>query len=298
MAAEGAAVVDVAQRPRELQDPLNFYFYHPLAARVARALLPGRISPNAVSVTGAGTFVASVLFYLYWPGVVGLALGLTLMLLWHVLDGADGDLARLRGTASLTGELIDGVCDYFGYTFMYFAFAFRLDDTLGGWAWALAWSAGGSHILQTNHAETQRRLYAWRVYGKSWIRQAAESGDAVFGRKSWFSRWFGFWGQGYVWLSNLMSPSANPLDEALAAATPEEAARIRGLIRDRSRASLAMEMMLGANPKTLIIAASIALGGPYYYFVAVLTVLNLILIVSIIHHKRVERQLIATLGAR
>ena len=50
------------------------------------------------------------------------------MLAWHVTDGADGDLARLKGTASPTGELVDGVCDYSGHVFMYFAFAFLLDD--------------------------------------------------------------------------------------------------------------------------------------------------------------------------
>ena len=37
-------------RPRELQDPLNFYFYHPLARRLARLLVPTPVSPNMVSV--------------------------------------------------------------------------------------------------------------------------------------------------------------------------------------------------------------------------------------------------------
>lgn len=297
MAAQDAVYHDIATRPRELQDPLNFYFYHPLAARLARLLLPTGISPNLVSVGGAVALVLATWAFvsLTWP--LNAAIGLAFMLAWHVIDGADGDLARMTGKSSATGELVDGVCDYFGNTVMYFAFAFWLDDTLGGWAWALACSAAASHVLQTNHAETQRRLYAWRVYGRSWLRRAAESGDDVFKKKNWFTRWFGFWGEGYVWLSNLMSPSANPLDEALAAAGPDKTARIRALIRDRSRASLALEMALGANPKTFIIAASIALGGPLYYFLALLTALNLILIVSIVHHKRVERRLIAAITA-
>ena len=40
-------------RPRELQDPLNFYFYHPLARRLARLLVPTPVSPNMVSVMSA-----------------------------------------------------------------------------------------------------------------------------------------------------------------------------------------------------------------------------------------------------
>lgn len=294
--AARAAELDVGARPRELQDGLNLYFYHPLAARLARLLVPTGISPNMVSVGGALAMVLATLAFvgLIWP--INAAVGLSLMMAWHVIDGADGNLARMTGTASATGELVDGVCDYFGNTFMYFAFAFWLDDTLGGWAWALAWSAGASHVVQTNHAETQRRLYAWRVYGRSWIRHAAETGDEVFRKQSWFTRYFGFWAVGYVWLSSRMSPSANPVDEALAAAGPDKATRIRALIRDRSGLSLALEKALGANPKTLIIAASIALGGPYSYFVAVLTALNLILIVSIAHHKREERRLAALIA--
>ncbi len=298
MAAQAAAYHDVSQRPRELQDPLNFYFYHPLALWLARALRPTGISPNMVSVGGAIALLFATWAYvsLAWP--INAAAGLGFMLAWHVIDGADGDLARMTGKSSATGELVDGVCDYFGNIVMYFAFAFWLDDTLGGWAWALACGAGASHIVQTNHSETQRRLYAWRVYGRSWIRQAVKSGDAPFRKQNWFTRWFGFWGEAYVWLSGLMSPSANPLDDALAAAGPEEKARIRALIRDHSRLSLVLEMMLGANPKTFIIAASIALGGPLYFFLTMVTVLNLILVISIVHHKRMERRLAAMISAR
>lgn len=297
MAAQDAAYIDMSSRPRELQDPLNLYFYHPLAARLARLLRPTGISPNMVSVGSAIALVLATWAFVSLAGPVNAIVGLAFMLGWHVIDGADGDLARLTGKSSATGELVDGVCDYFGNTVMYFAFAFWLDDTLGGWAWALAWGAGGSHIVQTNHAETQRRLYAWRIYGRSWIRSAAERGDDVFRRKSWFTRWFGFWAEGYVWLSNLMSPSANPVDEALIAATPDKVERIRALIRAHSGLSLTLEKALGANPKTFLIAASVALGSPFYYFVAMPTVMNVILIASILHHKRMERRFAAMIRA-
>lgn len=297
MAASGIIGTRSSTRPRELQDPLNLYFYHPLAARLARFLVPTGISPNMVSVGGALTLVLATLAFVGLTSPTNAVAGLCLMMAWHIIDGADGDLARMTGAASATGELVDGVCDYFGNTFMYFAFAFWLDDTLGGCAWALACGAGASHVLQTNHAETQRRLYAWRVYGKSWIRHAAETGDEVFAGRNWFTRGFSFWAVGYVWLSNRMSPSANPLDKALAAANLDRAARIRALIRAHSGLSLTLEKALGANPKTFIIAASIALGGPVYYFLATVTALNLVLLVSIAHHKRVQRRLAGMIKA-
>jgi CDP-alcohol phosphatidyltransferase-like enzyme len=293
MATAGGGLVQSRSRPRELEDPLNLFVYHPLAARLARLLVPTGLSPNAVSVGSLLALIAATWAFVSLPWPVNALAGLAFMALWHVVDGADGDLARMTGRASATGELVDGVCDYAGNVIMYFAFAFWLDDTLGGWAWALAWGAGGSHIVQTNHAETQRRLYLWRAYGVPWLRTAAAAGDAVFRKESWFTRWFGFWGAGYVWLSNRMSPAANPIDEALAKADPREAGRIRALVRAGARISILLEKALGGNPKTLIIAASIALGSPVYYFLTTIVVLNLILLVSIVHHKRVERRLAA-----
>ena len=44
----------VRSRPRELEDPLNLFVYHPLAARLARLLVPTGISPNPVSVRKPG----------------------------------------------------------------------------------------------------------------------------------------------------------------------------------------------------------------------------------------------------
>lgn len=293
MMATARPAVQPRARPRELEDPLNFHVYHPLALRLAKALVPTGISPNAVSVVSGLLVVAGALAYtrIGWPA--GVAIGFLCHLLWHVVDGADGDLARMTGRASATGELVDGVCDYAGNVIMYFLFAFLLDDTLGAWAWVLAVAAGASHIVQTNHAESQRRLYLWWAYGVPWLKNAAGAEDAVFAKRSWFSRYFGFWGQGYVRLAEAMSPGAREIDAALAAADEARADHIRQLVRDHAHASLVMEKLLGGNPKTLIIAAAMALGSPAYYFLTVIAALNLLLLVSVLHHNRVRRALAA-----
>jgi len=293
MATARAAPLQPPSRPAELEDPLNRFVYHPLAARLARLLVPTRISPNLVSVGSALCLLAATWAFVALAAPANWSVGLAFMLLWHVVDGADGDLARMTGRTSATGELVDGVCDIFGNVVMYFAFAFWLDDRLGGWAWALAWSAGASHVLQLNHSETWRRLYQWRVYGKPWLGMAAQSDDAVFRRETWFSRYFSFWAVGYVWLSKRMTGKASPIDEALAAAAPEKAERIRAVVRRRAGLSLLLEKALGGNPKTFIIAASIALGGPTLYFLTTLIPLNLILLISLLHHKRMEERIIS-----
>jgi phosphatidylglycerophosphate synthase len=298
MAMANAADIRPLGRPRELEDPLNHFFYHPLAARLARLLRPTGISPNMVSVMSLLALIAAAWTFtsLAWPQ--NALTGFAFMLAWHVLDGADGDLARMTGRASATGELVDGVCDYAGNVILYFAFVFVLDDSIGAWAWILGALTGASHVVQTNHAETQRRLYLWRAYGVPWLRNAAASGDAVFRKETWFTRYFGFWAVGYVWLSNRMTPSANPIDTALAAAEgdPVETERIRQMVRRAFGSGLVLSKALGANPKTLLIGASMMLGSPLYYFLAMIFGVNLILLASIVHHKKVAARLAAALG--
>src|SRR5918999_275139 len=108
--SRGLALPPPPSRPRELEDALNHFIYHPLAYRLALLLRPTGISPNAVSVIGMLLVWAAAAAYagLAWPQSV--AIGLALHLSWHVVDGADGDLARLTSRSSPTGELVDGVC--------------------------------------------------------------------------------------------------------------------------------------------------------------------------------------------
>jgi phosphatidylglycerophosphate synthase len=281
-----------------MEDPLNRYFYHPLAARLARLLEPTGISPNAVSVMGMVSVWAAAWCYaaLAWP--LGALLGFVLLLLWHVLDGADGDLARMTGKSSPTGELVDGVCDYSAQTLMYFVLAAILDDWIGGWAWPMAVLAGISHVAQTNHAETQRRSYLWWAYGVPWLKHAQASGDKVFRTRNWFGRWFAWLARGYLALGVAMAPWSARLDAAVdaAAGDPRRLARIRRLVRRSSRTSLRLEKAVGPNPRTILLGGAMLAGSPLWFFLGEIVLLNAILVLSVIHHNRVGRALVTHLS--
>jgi hypothetical protein len=285
-------------RAPELHDPLNRYFYHPLAGRLARLLVPTGLSPNAVSVAGALLVWAAAWAYanVAWP--VGALLGFGLHMLWHVFDGADGDLARLTGKASPTGELVDGVCDYSAQTLLYFVLAAILDDQIGGWAWVLAVAAGMSHIVQTNHAETQRRSYLWWAYGVPWLKHAQEAGDEVFSERNWFSRTFAWMARDYLKLAYWMAPWSARMDALVEGASGDQLrlARIRRLVRRASGRSLAFEKAVGPNPRTIILGISMLAGTPLWYFLAEAVFLNGILALSVIHHNLIGRRLVERLS--
>lgn len=115
--------------------------------------------------------VAAGLFYVQpqWP--VAALMGLLLHMGWHVIDGADGDLARLTGRSSPYGEMIDGLCDYASHVILYVMLGILLQGRIGTIAWLPTLAAGVGRIVQANYYEVQRRQYQWWAYGTPWLRQ-------------------------------------------------------------------------------------------------------------------------------
>ncbi|HEX8527829.1 CDP-alcohol phosphatidyltransferase family protein [Allosphingosinicella sp.] len=280
-------------KPPELESFLNRRLFHPLARRLAGALVPTGISPNMVSVAGAGVVLAAGAAYVGLPWPEAVAVGFALHLLWHVVDGADGDLARLTGRASPFGEVVDGACDYLSHALLYLVLATFLDDHIGLWAYPLGLASGLSRVAQANHAESQRRIYMWRTYGVPWLQQARATDDELFRRRGPVARLFLAGARGYIALANALSPTSAEIERAVASAATDPAARRRltRLSRHAARRPLFFLMLLGANPRTVILGLSMALGSPLYFFLVETTVLNLLLIVSIREQKKGNRKL-------
>jgi len=288
-------------RPRELEDFFNRRLFHPLSGLLARALARTFVTPNMLSLTGAALVLAAGLAYSGYFGLTlpaAVAIGFTLHMLWHVVDGADGALARLTGRASPLGEMIDGACDYISHAIVYLLLATYLDDQIGLWAYPLGLAAGLSRVAQANHAESQRRIYLWRAYGVPWMQQAHESDEALFRGKGGVRLLTGLT-RAYLWLAGLLTPSSTELDRAAeeAARDPSARRRLTRLCRCASRQPLFLQALLGANPRTLLLGLSMALGSPLFYFLVETTLMNLLLVVSVRRQRSCNQELGQRLAA-
>jgi phosphatidylglycerophosphate synthase len=87
--------------------PVSRYVNRPLSTRASMILAPLRLSPDAVSVVVA---VLGVLAAVLLGRGDGLAGGLLVQAV-SVLDGVDGELARLQIRAGPRGALLDGILD-------------------------------------------------------------------------------------------------------------------------------------------------------------------------------------------
>lgn len=295
------------KRPREMQDSLNFYLYHPLAWELAKGLARTPITPNMVSVGGGLLVVAAGLVYfnmdatggtwaLGWPW--GAMLGMALHMTWHVVDGADGDLARLTGKSSPIGEMVDGICDYVSHIVLYVLLAFVLTRQIGSgpaWAWTLA--AGASHIVQSNHVEVQRRFYQYWTYGVPWLNNAKASGAGPFEGRGLFARLIGPIARGYLYLAAGMTPYARRIDHAVAQAMAQhDDARLGAIRAEVARGQkplLGLPKLLGPNPRAIVLGLAMIAGSPVWYFFYQAVVLNILLALSVRLHNRAA---IATAG--
>lgn len=88
------------------------YVNRPLGRRVAALAHLAGLTPNHVTALSAGVTVLGLIALVVLPPspVLGIMVAVALAT-GYVLDSADGQLARLRGTGSLAGEWLDHVVD-------------------------------------------------------------------------------------------------------------------------------------------------------------------------------------------
>lgn len=268
----------VTGKPRELQGFLNRTAYHPAARRLAAALARTPITPNMVSIFGAAMVCGAGVLYALIATPLAIAIGFALHLLWHVVDGADGDLARMTGRASPRGEVIDGLCDYGGHTVLYLLLGDALQQSFGPLIWLVVVGAGASRIVQSVFAESSRRTYQWWVYGVPWIQQNRAVASVGLG-----GALAGF----YLKVSRAITGPTERINILVssAEADPAERRRIARLAKESGRRTLLLPALLGANPRTVLLGLSMIAGSSVWFFLVELTILNLLLLVAIMRQR-------------
>ena len=264
----------VPGRPLEIEEWSNQRLIHPLSRKLVTLLIPTGISPNMVSVSGVFAAAAAAACYALLPWPRAAFAGFACQLVWHVLDGADGDLARRTGRASTNGEIVDGVCDHASQLVLYSTFAFLLSLQIGLAAWLLALTAALSHFVQANAYETLRRKYGRWGYGATSLREELASRPARGGLGARL-------GSLYVALSRRIQVPEQDLAFAMeraAARGPEAETAARALYREQHRGLVKSASLLSSNQRTLAAFLSMLLGSPLYFFLFEITVLNCALI--------------------
>jgi hypothetical protein len=144
----------------EVEDWLDLVFFRPLAFAFVMAVYKTRLTPNAV--TGIATIVG--LIAAIWMGIgsgIALFIAALLLIAYNVLDCSDGMLARLQGSGSRIGRILDGVADYVVTVAFYagigIGYASKSAAPLFGWALTLA--AGFSNAYHSSLVDFYRNRF-------------------------------------------------------------------------------------------------------------------------------------------
>ena len=115
--AENALLADLGDKPND--GPVSRYLNRPLSVRISRRLVNYRITPNQISLF---SFLCSVLAAGLFTlgGYPALLAGALLAQFASVIDGCDGEVARLKFQTSRYGGWLDAVLDRYADAFLLF----------------------------------------------------------------------------------------------------------------------------------------------------------------------------------
>ena len=247
------------------------------------------VTPNQISISSVFAAAAAAVSFVELPPIWAPIAGLCALFVWHVLDGADGDLARRTGRASASGELIDGVCDHTSQALVYVSLAIVLQRSLGFWAWPLAVAAALSHAVQSNAYETGRKTYRHWVYQADWMRQRPDVSRSLAGLAN----------RGYLAAAAIFSPNEEALETAMhreISRGREFAAKARNLYGRHQVELVKRSGLLGSTGRSLAVAASFLAGTPLWFFLYEIAILNVALVAFVMWRARVNIRVIRELG--
>ncbi len=283
------------KRTGEIEEFTNLHIIHPISGWLVPHFIRLNITPNMVSSFGMLCGLLAGYCYYQYQNPAFAILGFVLMFMWHVFDGADGQLARATQNFSEIGKVIDGVCDYVTFISVYVGLSLALAPTFGNEIWYLSIFAGLCHAVQSGAYELQRSEYDFWGKGKESadlpsINKMIEEGE----NKSLPGQIPNELHIGYIRMQYAFSgvdrTFRQSMKEVLTLA-PEKESEIRSLYRELYAPAVNSWSILCANYRTFAIFLASIIGEPIYYFLFEVVVLNLALIFLVQKQKLLNKLL-------
>jgi hypothetical protein len=170
-------------KPRDVEEPIDFWLNRPLASVLVKVLAPLPITPNQVTVlsglvgVAAGVVIATApLEPSFQIPIGGLVLYVSIL-----LDCADGQLARLRGVSSLVGRFLDGCVDVVSIAATFVGFAIWLyRGGVGFWPInIIGWAAGYAMKIHVHGYDHAKNLYLANTRPESERAKAMPTVDEI-----------------------------------------------------------------------------------------------------------------------
>lgn len=293
-------MIEPIKRSSDIEDASKKYIIAPLITWVVPYLVKLNLSPNAVSVLGmlSGVAAAYLLFF-HTLSPVYTVMGLFMLLVWHVMDGADGRVARLTGKQSELGKIIDGICDYIVFTSLYVALALVLVQSYGYSIWYLVVVSGFCHAIQAGAYEMQRQEYEfWGVGKKSAELPSLTGSEEKIAKLRGFAKLAAKVDIAYTRMQYKVTgleQSIRPSFYRYLDENPEKTDEFRENYREQCSPQVLKWAIMSPHYRSMLIIFSCLIGRPELYFITEVVILSFAQIVLVKAQRKFNRELVQKL---
>ena len=278
---DSTGAIESTYKAREVEGFLDLHLYRKIGFQLALLFSKLKVTPAQVTICGAALGIVAGHLYFYRDLKLNL-LGMGLHILSNAFDNADGQLARLTKQNSRSGRALDGLADNLVFISVYAHLCLRYTSGGGSqWVWLIALAAGASHSLQSAAGDYFRNAYLYFAEGKT--RAELDSTDqlrAEFNQVTWRKcPWKKLLLRLYLNYTRQQELLAPRLSKLRHAASQTNDASIAAAYREQSRPLIRWWNLLATNPRMILLFALLFVGQPVWYFVAELTLFNLLLVV-------------------
>ncbi|MDX1440112.1 MAG: CDP-alcohol phosphatidyltransferase family protein [Rubricoccaceae bacterium] len=283
------------KRTQEIEEITNLYFIHPISRALVTVFHKMGLHPNAVSIGGIVFGILAAWAYSQFQQWEMALAGFLFMVGWHIMDGADGQLARLSGKTSEFGKVLDGLVDHLSFALVYVSLTVASAAIFGGWVWWLAVAAGVSHLVQASTYEFQRQSYDYWVFGKDASRPVMpdEFRESMNGQ-SGLKRFFAQLQLAYLNMQYRMAGVNLELMASLSSLKSEgQASEMAEAYRAANLKAVKTWSILCSNYRTLAIFVACLAKNPLYFFLFEAGLLNVALVGLRMMQARRNKSLLA-----
>lgn len=284
---------DLQLKGPAVEEWVDVKFFRPIGIRIARALQPTEVSADQVTLWAIVLGVVAGHLFLYRDPWVN-AMGFLLFVVSDIFDSADGQLARLRGTSSRLGRVLDGLGDHVRFLSLYIHLAIRI--MLAGSPWqgfVLATVAMLSHAYQSMGLDFVRSAYLAIGEAKGDVDLPEDLPAVATG--SLLERFAAWSYAGYVWQQTRLYPHTMALLRSLRRGGPTNEFRAR--YRERQQPLLPVCSWLGQNIRFAILGLAGVAGYPSAYLWTEVVAMNFVLFMVLVPtHEANSDALVSSLG--
>ena len=166
--AESALLAELRDKPSD--GPVARYLNRPISIRISRLLARFPVTPNHISLF---SFLCSLVAagLIAAEGYLALALGGVLAQFASVIDGCDGEVARLKFQTSSYGGWLDAVLDRYADSILLFAMMWHhYQERAGSWIIVVGFSAIIGSFMLSYTADKYDNLMLEKIGGGATFR--------------------------------------------------------------------------------------------------------------------------------